>query len=313
MTDVDPLRVGIVGIGAFGSRIAMRLLWNGYHNLGAYDCNDMTLRVFSNDYGAMGLGSPRMTAQTCDVVFTVLPSAEALREVCFGWESLAKGFGDHGIVVDLSVTDPVETAAIAKELGARGISFVDAPAYGSPAQAKEGALTLVVGGDEAAVQTAMPVLNCLASRIIRAGGPGSAQAASAIADYLHAAEMLANSEAIRLGSQFGFTPDAVLRICNELGGASLASVIRNNVASRTFQSGRQLGLVRRNVSIASRLAASAQLDLPLLAATNSAWTEAESSIGFGADQTEILKWLERLVPPVSTAPIGNAVNTESGV
>src|SRR5438132_3022475 len=134
------LSVGVIGIGAFGSRVALRLLWNGFHTLQLYDVNDISTRQFTNDYGGMLTGSPKMMAQTCDAVITVLPSAAELREVCFGWENLAKGFGDGGIVVDLGVTDPLETVAIARELAARGIDLVDAPAFGAPADAKEGRL-----------------------------------------------------------------------------------------------------------------------------------------------------------------------------
>lgn len=300
MTDADPLRVGIIGLGAFGSRVAMRLLWNGFPGLGAYDTNDMIVRIFGNEYGAMGMGSCRMVAQTSDVVVTVLPSAEALRDACFGWQSLSDGFQNRGVIVDLGVTDPVETASIARDLAAKGIRFVDAPAFGTPTQAKEGGLTLLVGGDEESVSLAQPVLDCISGRIFRAGAAGSAQAASALADYLHASQMLATSEAIRIGEQFGFDASGLLRLSRELGGSAIAGLIDRHLATRKYDSGRPLGLVRRNLEIAARLAQSRQIPSPLLDATNDAWTTAENTIGFGADQTEILKWLERLTP--SPAP-----------
>ena len=294
MTDTHPLRLGLIGLGAFGSRVAMRLLWNGYHTLGVYDINDITVRVFGNDYGAMGLGSPRMVAQTSDVVLTVLPSASELREACFGWESIAKGFPDGGIVVDLGMTDPIDTMAIARQLAERNIQLIDAPAFGTAAQAKEGALTLIVGGEETAIAKVEPVLKTLASRIVRAGASGSAQAASAIAAFLQASQIQANAEAIRLGTRFGFQPADVLNICNELGGSSLASVITNDLATRRFESGRHLGLVRRNLAIAADLAARSCIQSPMLEVASASWTTAENQLGYGADQSAILKWLEQL-------------------
>ena len=295
MTDTQPLRLGLIGLGAFGSRVAMRLLWNGYHTLGVYDINDITVRVFGNDYGAMGLGSPRMVAQTSDVVLTILPSASELREACFGWESIAKGFPDGGIIVDLGMTDPIDTIAIARQLAERNILLIDAPAFGSAAQAKEGDLTLIVGGEEAAVGRVQPVLNTLAKRIIRAGGSGSAQAASAVAAFLQASQIQANAEAIRLGSRFGFQPADVLNICNELGGRSLGNVIANDLATRRFESGRQLGLVRRNLSIAADLASRSGIRSPLLEVASTSWAAAENQLGYGADQSAILKWVEQLI------------------
>src|SRR5438132_330569 len=110
------LSVGVIGIGAFGSRVALRLLWNGFHTLQLYDVNDISTRQFTNDYGGMLTGSPKMMAQTCDVVITVLPSAAELREVCFGWENLAKGFSAGGIVINLGIVDALEIVAIARDV-----------------------------------------------------------------------------------------------------------------------------------------------------------------------------------------------------
>jgi 3-hydroxyisobutyrate dehydrogenase len=295
------LSVGVIGIGAFGSRIALRLLWNGYPALQLYDVSDVSTRQFTNDYGGMITGSPKMMAQSCDAVITVLPSAAELREVCFGWESLAKGFDPGGIVIDLGITDPLETVAIARELAARGIHLVDAPAFGTPADAKEGKLALIVGGEEGAVERCLPVLETLARKVLRAGAAGSAQATSAIADYLRGAELMALSEAIRLGERLGFEPGFVLRMAEELGQADLRTLVLQEVVARRFRSGTSLGMIRHNVELAGRLAAALQVGAPMLEATRRAWSEAETALGSGADHTAVIKWLERLQPPSETA------------
>src|SRR5262249_15537337 len=195
------MNIGVIGIGAFGSRVALRLLWSGYHTLQIYDVADVATRMFTNDNGGMAVGSPKMMAQTCDAVIAVLPSAAELREVCFGWEGLAQGFTAGGILIDLRHTHPVATPDIPPKLtaAAGGVDLVAAPAFGTPAQAKEGKLTLVVGGPEAAIARCGPLLETIAAKILRADAAGAAQAASAIADYLRAAMVLAASEAIRLG------------------------------------------------------------------------------------------------------------------
>src|ERR1700682_3066501 len=79
------LKIGVIGIGAFGSRVALRLLWSGYHTLAIYDVADVATRLFTNDYGGMALGSPKMMAPNCRALNTVPPTARELREVCFGW------------------------------------------------------------------------------------------------------------------------------------------------------------------------------------------------------------------------------------
>jgi 3-hydroxyisobutyrate dehydrogenase len=290
------LTVGVIGIGAFGSRVALRLLWNGSHTLQIYDVSDISTRQFTNDYGGLTTGSPKMMAQACDVVITVLPSAAELREVCFGWESLAKGFARGGIVIDIGITDPLETVVIARELVERGIDFIDAPAFGTPAQAKEGKLNMIVGGEERALERCRPVLETLANKVLRAGAAGTAQAASAIADYLRGAELLAVSEAIRLGEGLGFEPGALLRTTEELGRLDLRTMVLQEVVTRRFQSGTSLGMIRRNIELAARLAAGMRVEAPMLEATRIAWSEAEAALGSGADHTAVIRWLERLRP-----------------
>lgn len=292
------MNIGVIGIGAFGSRVALRLLWSGFHTLQIYDIADVAVRMFTNDYGGMAAGSPKMMAQTSDVIIAALPSASELREVCFGWEGLAQGFArgtaDRGILIDLGNTDPVETVKIANELARAGVDLVAAPAFGTPAQAKEGKLTLVVGGPEVAVERCRPALDTLATRILRADAAGAAQAASAIADYLRAARLLAASEAIRLGQRFGFEAATVLDLGRQLGGGDLDDVLRHEVASRRFDSGVQLGLVRRNLDLVMRLAETTDTRSPLIEATFAAWTGAERTLGYGADHTAVIKWLETL-------------------
>jgi len=289
------LSVGVIGIGAFGSKIALRLLWTDFPSLQIYDVDDMTPRFFSNNYGGLNVGSPKMMAQNCDVIITALPSAAELRQVCFGWEGLATGFKKGGIVMDVGVTDPLETVTLAKQLETHGVTLVDAPAFGTPDAAKEGRLTVLVGGEDAAVERCRPILDKLASKIIRAGATGSAQAAGAIADYLLAARLLAASEAIRLGARFGFEPGNLLNVTDMLGGAELPKTLASDVATRRFKTGLQLGVLRANVGLAAQLAEGAGLPLPLLEATNSAWSQAEARLGYGADHSAIIKWLETLV------------------
>jgi 3-hydroxyisobutyrate dehydrogenase len=288
------LKLGVIGIGAFGSRVALRLLWSGHHTLEIYDVADVATRLFTNDYGGMAIGSPKMMAQTCDAIITVLPSAAELREVCFGWEGVAEGFADGGILIDLGTTDPVATVEIAKDLAARRIDLVAAPAFGTPAQAKEGKLTLVVGGTGEAVARCRPVLETLAATVLHAGdAPGAAQAAGAIADFLRGAQLLAASEAIRLGQRYGIEPAAVLSLGEALGG-DVGETLRREVVTRNFDTGLGLGIVRRNIALAARLAAATDARSPLIEATLEAWNAAENTLGYGADHTSVIKWLESL-------------------
>lgn len=304
---MSQLKIGFIGVGAFGSRAAMRLLWSGFHNLNVYDIHEQTPRIFTATHGGLMLGSPAMVAQLSDIVITALPSAAEMREVFFGWEGLATEPQKDGVVMDIGVTDPLETVAMAKELGARGIQLVDAPAFGTLDDAREGRLTMVVGGEDSAVQRCQPVLAKLGQRVIRAGGAGSAQAAAAITDYLRAARLLAASEAIRLGGHFGFDPANLLEACDALGGAGIDKTLHDEVATRRFKTGHQLGLLRANVELAGRLAGAAGLPSPLLAAVKNALASAEGRLGYSVDHTALIKWLETLAPPEPAKPASDEI------
>jgi len=306
------LSVGVIGIGAFGSKVALRLLWNGFHTLQLYDVNDISTRQFTNDYGGMLTGSPKMMAQTCDAVVTVLPSAAELREVCFGWENLAKGFSDGGIVINLGIVDPLEIITIAGELKASGVTLIDAPAFGTPAQAKEGKLALFVGGEEAAFTRVRPVLETLAQSVERIGEVGAPQALGAIVDYMRGAELLAASEALRLGQRFGLAPDVILRMGEQGGRADLRTVLREEVLTRRFQSGRALGMIRGNIELAAKLAAALEVGSPMLEATRTAWRNADAELGSGADHTAIIRWLESLPAPKEAAEQSERVEGAAG-
>jgi 3-hydroxyisobutyrate dehydrogenase len=293
MADTPKPRVGVIGLGAMGARIATRLVWEGF-NPQVYDVVDIAVRLFTNDVGGMLSGSPKMMAQSSDVVITVLPSAESLNEVLFGWQALADGFARGGVVIDMGGSDATTIVAASRRLADRGIDLLDAPALGTPADARAGKLTLVVGGEETVFARCRPVLDVLATRILHAGPVGAGQAGAAIGDYLRGAQMLAAAEALRIGQALGLDGDAVVEIGETLGGIGpiMGTMLRSQVLGRRFETGLALGHVRNSVDTASEASRAHGVHAPLLAACQEAWTKAEAGIGSGADQTEIVRWLE---------------------
>ncbi|HME25245.1 MAG TPA: NAD(P)-dependent oxidoreductase [Acetobacteraceae bacterium] len=296
MPDATRPRLGVIGLGAMGARIATRLVWEGF-NPQVYDVVDVAVRMFTNDVGGMMSGSPKMLAQSSDIVITVLPSAEALRDVLFGWEGLAGGFKPGGVVIDMSTSDPLATVELARRLAERGIDLIDAPALGTPADARAGKLTLVIGGDAAAVERCRPIFAVLAARTLHAGPVGSGQAGAALGDFLRGAEILAASEALRIGQRFGLDAASVIEIGEVLSGVgpAMGALLREQVLTRKFNTGLALGHVLSGLRITADVARSAGVHAPLLAACHAAWAAAEAGIGSGADQSELLRWLESVV------------------
>ena len=247
-------------------------------------------------------GSPKMMAQTCNVVITVLPSAAEVREVAFGWEGLARGFAGGGVLIDMGSSDPIATKRLADELGGFGIDMLDAPALGTAEDAKAGKLSFVVGGPEAAVERCRPIFEALGERILRAGTTGSGQAAAALAASLRGVEMLAASEALRIVQRFGLEAGTLLDIGEGLSavGPLVGGLLRRQVLTRQFDSGLALGHLLKGLETASGVAQACGVEAPLLAACRNSSAAAEARLGSGADQSALIRWLESLVPSAKT-------------
>jgi 3-hydroxyisobutyrate dehydrogenase len=296
MSDSTRPRIGVIGLGAMGARIATRLVWERF-NPQVYDVVDVSVRMFTNDVGGTMSGSPKMMAQTCDVIMTVLPSTDVLRDVLYGWEGLAAGFAPGGVVVDMGGSDPLVTAELGQRLAEREIHLIDAPALGTTTEARAGKLTLVVGGSETAIMKCQPIFDVLASRTFHVGPVGSGQAAAAIGDFLRGLQILATSEVLRVAERFGLKPEPVIDVCQALSGLGpgMSSLLKEQVLTRRFNTGLALGHMLQSTSITASLARSPGIHAPLLVAAHDAWAAAKAEIGSGADQSEIIRWLEAVV------------------
>ena len=304
MNDTARPRIGVIGLGAMGARIATRLVWERF-NPQVYDVVDVSVRMFTNDVGGMMSGSPRMMAQTCDVIITVLPSADAFRDVLYGWEGLVGGFERGGTVIDMGGSDPRTTAEYARQLAERQIDLIDAPAQGTPADARAGQLTLVVGGEATAVARCRTSFAALASRIVHVGPVGSGQVAAALGDFLRGVQILAASEALCIAQRLGLDLKSVVDVGQVVGGIgpAMADLLSAQVLTRRFNTGLALGHVLKATASSASLAQTLGAHAPLLAACREAWAAAETGIGSGADQSEIIRWLESVAaePPKDQA------------
>jgi len=303
MTETARPRVGVIGLGSMGARIATRLAWEGW-NPQVYDVVDIAVRMFTNDVGGMMSGSPKMMAQTCDVIITVLPSADALGEVLYGWEGLVGGFEPGGVVIDMGSSEPSTTVDFGKRLAERGIDLVDAPALGTPADARAGTLTLIIGGDAAAVERCRPIFDVLATSTQHVGPVGSGQASAALSDFLRAAGILAASEALCIARRFGLDAESVVEVGQTLSGLgpTISNLLRQQVLTRKFDTGLALRHVLKGLEISANVAQSTGVHAPLLSACCAAWSAAEAGIGSGADQSEVIRWLESAVVEAPKGP-----------
>jgi 3-hydroxyisobutyrate dehydrogenase len=142
-----------------------------------------------------------------------------------------------------------------------------------------------------------PIFAVLAARTLHAGPVGSGHAGAALGDFLRGAGILAASEALCIGQRFGLDAKSVVDIGQMLGGvgAAVGGLLREQVLTRKFDTGLALGHVLKGLEVTASVAQSTRVHAPLLAACRSAWAAAEAGIGSGADQSELIRWLDSVV------------------
>ena len=192
----------------------------------------------------------------------------------------------------MSSSEPLRTRALAARLAERGIRMVDAPVSGGVKGAERGALTIMVGGDDADVARVMPVLETL-GRPVHAGAIGSGHAVKALNNLLSATHLWVTSEAIEAGRRFGLDPEVMLAVFNGSSGRSGSTENKwpNFILPGTFDSGFGLRLMLKDMRIAVQLAQQSGAPSRLGADAVDLWAQAADGLPATADHTEVARWI----------------------
>ena len=250
-------------------------------------------------YDARGKGnrsSARDAASGADVLITMLPDGDAVREVVLeALPTLKAG----AVVIDMSSSDPAGTRALGDALAAQDIAMVDAPVSGSVTKAKDGTLAIMVGGNLKDVERTRPVLERLGKHIFHVGPLGAGHAVKALNNYLGAAGTIAGFEALLVARAFGIEPRPMLEAINASTGRNSTTErkIAEQVLTGAFASGFKLALMAKDIGIAAGLARDLGVDAPYLRETLRLWRAAQRKLPAQADHTEMYRYLERSQTP----------------
>jgi 3-hydroxyisobutyrate dehydrogenase len=227
-------------------------------------------------------GSAQELARSAELLILSLPDVATVRDAM---SDIGQALRPGAIVVDASTSDPTVTRALAREAGARGQHFLDAPVSGGPAAASTGRMTMLVGGDAAVLERARPVLERLAAKIVHVGGSGSGHAAKIVNNMLCAANLVLVAEGLRLAEAAGIAPEGLLGGVNAGSGRSGVSEVNfpRWILSGTFDSGFTMGLMRKDVRLALGLAESLGVELPGFAPIARVWSESAVHLADGED------------------------------
>lgn len=202
------LKVGYIGLGLMGKSMARNILKAGFpvvaHNRSRAAVDELAAE------GATPASNPAEVASQVDVIFTNLPDTPDVELVALGTKGIIEGAREGLIFVDNSTIKPGAARAIAKKLAEKGVQSLDAPVSGGDIGAKNGTLTIMVGGDADALEKVMPVFEAMGKTITHVGEAGAGQVAKACNQIMVAAQMVAMGELLVFSKKAGVDPGKVV-------------------------------------------------------------------------------------------------------
>ena len=188
------MKVGFVGLGNVGSKLAGSLLRNGV-DLTVRDL-DKTLAQPFLDSGAKWADSPKQMAEDVDVLITCLPSPAASAAVMGGLDGALAGLGPGKIWAEMSTTDQEEVIRLGEKVMALGAEPIDCPVSGGCHRAATGNIAIFAGCERSAFEAFLPLLTKMGRRILHTGPLGSASVLKVVTNYLATANLLSLCEAL---------------------------------------------------------------------------------------------------------------------
>jgi 2-hydroxy-3-oxopropionate reductase len=210
------LKVGYIGLGLMGKSIAHNILKAGFP-LVVFNRSTAAVKELVHE-GASAAHSAAEVASLVDIVFTNLPDSPDVEMVALGEKGIIEGAHPGLIFVDNSTIKPATARMIAEKLSAKGVLSLDAPVSGGDIGAKNGTLTIMVGGPAEAVEKAMPVFKAMGKTVTHVGDSGAGQVAKAANQIMVAAQMAAMGELLIFARKAGVDPQKVVEAIK--GGAA---------------------------------------------------------------------------------------------
>jgi 2-hydroxy-3-oxopropionate reductase len=209
-------KIGYIGLGIMGASIARNLMKAG-NELVVHNRSQAIVDKLVSE-GATAASSPKEVAEQVEFVFTNLPDSPDVEQVVLGKDGIIEGAHEGLIYIDNSTIKPETARVLAEKLKAAGIAALDAPVSGGDVGARDGTLTIMVGGPQAAFDKAAPLLKAMGKAWVLVGDSGAGQIAKVCNQIIVGAQMAALAEALITAQKAGVDPSRVVEAIK--GGAA---------------------------------------------------------------------------------------------
>ncbi|MFQ5604255.1 MAG: NAD(P)-dependent oxidoreductase [bacterium] len=243
------MKMGFVGLGIMGKSMSSNLLKAGF-DLTVWNRTPEKTKPL-RELGAKVADSLPALAQVTEIVITMVNDTPDVEEVVCGEHGLLHALSPGKIVIDMSTISPEATEEIAQKLASRGCEMLDAPVSGGDAGARQGTLTIMVGGKKAVFEKCRPVFETMGKNITLCGGHGAGQRMKMINQIFCGLHAVALSEAFVLAEKVGLEPELVHWV---VASGAAGSWALDNYGPRLLQNdlrpGFKLGMQQKDLRIA---------------------------------------------------------------
>ena len=259
--------VGFIGLGLMGRPMALNLLKAGFplvvHSRSRGPVDALVAA------GATAAASPAAVAGLCDVIITMVPDSPDVRLVLAGPEGVFSAVKPGAVIIDMSTIAPAAARELAAQASEHGATMLDAPVSGGEIGAVNGTLSIMVGGDAAALERVRPILNAMGNpeRVVHIGESGAGQICKACNQIAIGGSLAVVSELFALARKAGVDPAKVREAL--LGGFAASRVLEvhgERILKGNYKPGFRAALYHKDMGIALETARAFDVPMPVSAA-----------------------------------------------
>ena len=280
-------RIGWIGTGVMGASMVSHLIDAGFQATVYSRTRDKAEPVLAK--GAEWADSPKAVAEASDVIFAIVGFPSDVREVMLGEDGALAGSKAGNVLVDMTTSEPSLAIEIHEAARAQDVHSVDAPVSGGDVGAKNGTLSIMIGGDDEVVQALQPCWDAMGGTIVHQGGAGAGQHTKMVNQILIATNMIGVCEALLYGQKAGLDLPTVLE---SVGGGAAASWSLSNlgppIMDNNFDPGFFVEHFIKDMGIALSEGKTLGLSLPGLALSHQLYLALQAQ-GHGRDGTHALE------------------------
>ncbi len=290
-------KVGFIGLGNMGMPMAQNLLKAAYEVTG-FDLNAQATELLAAN-GGTSANSVADACKAAEVVITMLPAGEQVRDVYLGADGVLASVAPGTLLIDSSTIDVQTARDVAQAAQDKGLAMADAPVSGGVTGAEAATLTFMVGGSDDAFERARPVLEKMGKTIVHAGGPGNGQAAKICNNMILGASMIVVCEAFLLAEKLGLDAQKLFDISSKSSGQcwSMTSYcpvpgpVPSSPANRDYKSGFTAAMMLKDLKLAQAAARATRATTPLGAGSAAVYERFVESGGGSVDFSGIIRYL----------------------